>query len=148
MTKSLSDDLRVRVIGAVDAGLSRRAAAERFGVGTASAIRWVREWRETGSARAKPQGGDRRSRRIEAYRAVILAAVEDQVDITLVEIAAMLRMDHAAMLRMDHDAIFGASTIWRFLDRHAMTFKKNGARERAGAVRRCRAASGLVRRPA
>ncbi|PBN41219.1 helix-turn-helix domain-containing protein [Sphingobium sp. D43FB] len=68
MTKSISDDLRFRVIAAVDAGLSRRAAAERVGVGTASAIRWVREWRETGSARAKPQGGDRRSQRIEAYR--------------------------------------------------------------------------------
>jgi transposase len=140
MTKSISDDLRVPVIAAVVSGLSRRAAAERFGVGTASAIRLVYEWRETGSARAKPQGGDRRSRRIEAYRMVILAAVEDQVDITLVEIAAMLRMEHGA--------IFAASTIWRFLDRHAMTFKKNGARERAGAARRCRAASGLDRRPA
>ena len=116
MTKSISDDLRFRVIVAVDAGLSRRAAAERFGVGTASAIRWVREWRETGSARAKPQGGDRRSQRIEAYRTAILMAVEDQVDITLVEIAAMLRTEHGA--------IFAASTIWRFLDRHAMTFKK------------------------
>ena len=140
MTKSLCDDLRVRVIAAVDAGLSRRAAAVRFGVGTASTIRWVREWREKGSARAKLQGGDRRSRRIEAYRAVILAAIEVQVDITLVEIAAMLRVDHGA--------IFAFSTIWRFLDRYAMTFKKNGARERAGAARRCRAASGLVRRPA
>jgi len=140
MTKSLSEDLRSRMIAAVDPGLSRRAAAERFGVGTASAIRWVREWRDTGSICVKPQGGDRRSRRIEAYREVILAAVEQQVDITLVEITDMLRADHGAS--------FSASTIWRFLDRHAMTFKKNGARERAGAARRCRAASGLVRRPA
>ncbi len=140
MTKSLSDDLRSRVIAAVDAGLSRRAAAKRFGVGIASAIRWVREWRETGSASAKPQGGDRRSRRIEAFREVILTAVEDQVDITLVEVTEMLRVEHGVT--------FAASTIWRFLDRHAMTFKKNGARERAGAARRRRAASGLVRRPA
>jgi transposase len=140
MTKSLSDDLRSRVIAAVDAGLSRRAAARRFGVGIASAIRWVREWRETGSASAKPQGGDRRSRRIEAFSEVILTAVEDQVDITLVEVAEMLRAEHGVT--------FAASTIWRFLDRHAMTFKKNGARERAGAARRRRAASGLVRRSA
>ena len=140
MTKSLSDDLRSRVIAAVDAGLSLRAAARRFGVGIASAIRWVREWRETGSASAKPQGGDRRSRCIEAFREVILTAVEDQVDITLVEVAEMLRAEHGVT--------FAASTIWRFLDRHAMTFKKNGARERAGAARRRRAASGLVRRPA
>ena len=64
MTKSISEDLRSRVIAAVDGGLSRRAAAERFGVAAASAIRWVREWRETGSTRAKRQGGDMRSRRI------------------------------------------------------------------------------------
>jgi len=54
MTKSISEDLRSRVIAAVDGGLSRLAAAERFGVAVASAVRWVREWRETGSTRAKP----------------------------------------------------------------------------------------------
>lgn len=140
MTKSLSKDLRSRVIAAVDGGLSRRAAAARFGVGAASAIRWVREWRETGTTCAKPQGGDRRSHRIEAYRDVILAAIEEQTDITLIEMAEMLRVEHAAS--------FAASTIWRFLDRHAMTVKKNSARERAGAARRRRAASGVVRRPA
>jgi transposase len=140
MTKSISEDLRSRVIAAVDVGLSRRAAAQRFGVGTASAIRWVREWRNTGAICAKPQGGDRRSRRIEAYREAILAAIEQQVDITLVEVAEMLRVEYGAS--------FAASTIWRFLDRHAMTFKKNSARQGAGAARRCRAASGLVRRPA
>lgn len=39
MTKSISEDLRSRVILAVDGGLSRRAAAERFGVAAASAVR-------------------------------------------------------------------------------------------------------------
>lgn len=73
MTKSISDDLRWRVIAAVDGGLSRRAATERFEVGVASAVRWVREWRETGSTCAKPQGGDMRSRRIEAYRMLFSA---------------------------------------------------------------------------
>ena len=140
MTKSLSEDLRSRVIAAVDGGLSRRAAAARFGVGVASAIRWVREWRETGTTSAKPQGGDRRSRRIEAYRDIILTAIERQTDVTLVEMAEMLRVEHGAS--------FATSTIWRFLDRHAMTVKKNGARERAGTARRRRAASGVVRRPA
>lgn len=86
MTKSISEDLRSRVIAAVDSGLSRRAAAERFGVAAASAVRWVREWRESGSARAKPQGGDMRSRRIEGHRDAILGAIEKQVDITLVEL--------------------------------------------------------------
>lgn len=65
MAKSLSEDLRARVIAAVEGGLSRRSAAARFGVAAASAVRWVREWRETGAARARQQGGDRRSHRMK-----------------------------------------------------------------------------------
>ena len=136
MARSISEDLRSRVIAAVNGGLSRRAAADRFGVAAASAIRWVREWRESGATRAKPQGGDKRSQRIEAYRNAILAAVEGQDDITLVELAEFLRVEHGA--------VFAPSTIWRFLDRHSMTFKKNGARQRAGSARRARAATRLV----
>ena len=79
MAKPLSEDLRSRLIAAVNGGMSRRAAAKRFGVGAATAIRWVRAWRATGTTRARPQGGDKRSHRIEAYRAVILAAIEAQV---------------------------------------------------------------------
>lgn len=136
MAKSLSEDLRTRVIAAVEGGLSRRAAAARFGIGAASAVRWVREWRETGAARARQQGGDRRSHRIEAYRVILLTAIEIQVDITLVELTALLREKHGVS--------FAASTVWRFLDRHAVTVKKNSARQRAGQARRCRAATRLV----
>ena len=116
MVKPISEDLRSRVIAAVEGGLSRRATADRFGVAVASAVRWVREWRESGTARAKPQGGDKRSQRIEAYRDVILTAIESQVDITLVELAEMLRAEHGAQ--------FAPSTIRRFLDRHSMNLKK------------------------
>lgn len=140
MTKSISEDLRSRVIAAVESGLSRRAAAARFGVAAASAVRWVRGWRESGATRAKPQGGDKRSQRIEVYRDAILAAVERQNDITLVELAEFLRAEHGA--------VFAPSTVWRFLDRHAMTFKKNSARQRAGSARRARAATRLVQGPA
>jgi len=57
MTKSISEDLRSRVIAAVDGGLSRRAAAERFGVAVASAVRWVRKWRENRIGRGRGAGG-------------------------------------------------------------------------------------------
>ena len=140
MGRTLSEDLRSRVVEAVEGGLSRRAAAERFGVGVATAIRWVRVFHATGATRAKPKGGDQRSRRIEAYRSAILGAVEAKVDITLVELAEMLRREHGAQ--------FAPSTVWRFLDRHAMTFKKNSARGRAGAARRRGQAPRLVQRPA
>ena len=41
MADYLSEDLRIRVIEAVEAGSSRRGAAGRFGVSVSSAIRWV-----------------------------------------------------------------------------------------------------------
>jgi transposase len=124
MAKPLSEDLRIRVIRAVEGGMSRRAAAERFGVSPASAVRFVRDWRESGATSAKPQGGDQRSHRIEAHREVILGAIQAKPDLTLTEIADML----ASKL----GASFAPSSIWRFLDRHAITFKKNRARRRAG----------------
>jgi transposase len=124
MAKPLSEDLRIRVIRAVEGGMSRRAAAERFGVSPASAVRFVRDWRESGATSAKPQGGDQRSHRIEAYREVILGAIKAKPDLTLTEIADLLKSELGAS--------FAPSSIWRFLDRHAITFKKNRARSRAG----------------
>jgi transposase len=124
MAKPLSEDLRIRVVRAVEGGMSRRAAAERFGVSPASAVRFVSEWRERGATKAKPQGGDQRSHRIEAYREVILGAIKTKPDLTLTEIADMLKSERGAS--------FAPSSIWRFLDRHAVTFKKNRARSRAG----------------
>lgn len=60
MAKSLSLDLRQRVIAAIDGGLSCRQAAERFGVSAASAIRWRSRQREAGDFSPKQQDGDRR----------------------------------------------------------------------------------------
>jgi transposase len=123
MTTALSNDIRIRVIRAVDGGLSRRAAAERFNVSASSAIRWVQRWREAGTHKPKRQGGDKRSHRIEAYRDDILAAIAEKPDMTLVEIAEFLEGTHQVQV--------APSTVWRLLDRHGVTFKKNSARRRA-----------------
>jgi transposase len=128
MTKPLSNDLRERLIEAVAGGATRRAAAERFGVAASTAVKWVQRWRETGISTPRPQGGDKRSARIEARGPEILGLVAKTADMTLVEIATHLEQAHRER--------FAPSTIWRFLDRHAQTFKKNGARQRAGAARR------------
>ena len=139
MTKPLSSDLRERLIEAVAAGMSRRAAADRFGIAASTAVKWVRRWRDTGSNGPRPQGGDKRSDRIEAHAQEILGLVAERHDITLSEIASHLERRHGAR--------FAQSTVWRFFDRHAMTFKKNRARQRAGASRRRRAKTGLARHP-
>ena len=140
MAGALSQDLRLRVIAAVDGGMSRNSAAARFGVAVSTAVRWLRAWHEHHRRTALPVGGDKRSHRIEAFGAVILAAIEAQKDITLAELAELLHRDHGAS--------FAISTIWRFLDRHAVTFKKNGTRQRAGAARRPGPPPRLVRRSA
>ena len=139
MGMCLSNDLRVRVVEAVVAGSSRRQAAARFGVSVSSAIRWVRSWHERGDVRAKPQGGDRRSDRIEAHADFLLDQVAQTPDMSLEELRAVLRERGIAV---------GIGTVWRFFERHGISFKKNRARRRAGPARRRGAPAGLVREPA
>src|ERR1700712_3641237 len=86
MAKALSVDLRDRVVAAVEGGLSRRKAAERFGVSISSAIRWTELVRATGAVRPRPVGGDKRSGRIEACAPGILHAVEAKPALPLVEL--------------------------------------------------------------
>ena len=117
MTRPLSDDLRRRVVTAVvDGGMTRRGAARRFGIAPSTAIKWVDAWRRTGSYRPRAQGGDRRSRRIEAHAEVVLALVDETPDMTLAEIATHLEDEHG--LRVSQ------STVWRFFHRRGITFKK------------------------
>ncbi len=73
MAKALSNDLRQRVIEGIERGLSCRQAAERFGVSASSAIRWRDRLKKQGNVAAKRQGGDRKSGRIEAEAAFLLA---------------------------------------------------------------------------
>ncbi len=123
MTKPLSNDIRERLVSAVEDGMTRRSAARRFGVAASTAIKWVDRWRRTGDVGPRPQGGDRRSHRIEAHAEEILALIEATADITLGEIVAHLDEVHGLRVAQ--------STVWRLLERHGMTFKKNRARLRA-----------------
>ncbi len=125
MTKPLSIDLRDRLISAVDGGMSRRSAARRFGVAASTAIKWVDLWHRTGHVRPRPQGGDKRSYRIEAHAEEILALIEETPDMSLGEIAGHLDATHGLKVAQ--------STVWRLLDRRGMTFNKNRARERTTA---------------
>lgn len=116
MAQYLSEDLRVRVIDAVEAGSTRRQAAARFGVSAASAVRWVQEWRETGRTAPKPRGGDRKSGRIDAHGDFLLGRIKDVPDMTLEELREQLRGER--------DLEVSISALWRFFDRHHVTFKK------------------------
>lgn len=115
MGQPLSMDLRTRLLDAIDAGMSCRGAAARFGVAPSTAIRWQAQRLATGSVAPKRQGGDMRSRRVEAHREDILALWEVRKDITLDELREQLA---------GKGLMVAASTLHRFFVRHGITRKK------------------------
>ena len=122
MAGSLSIDLRRRVVGAIEGGLSCRAAAQRFGISASSAIRWRAQEQREGDVRPKLQGGDRHSHRIEAHAELILSALAAKSDITLAELRERLRERGVAV---------AIGTLWRFSSVARSRAKKDGARRRA-----------------
>ncbi len=123
-----SEDLRGRVVEAViEAWLSRNAAAKRFAVSVASAVRWVKRYETTGEISPSPSGGDRRSGRIEAQRDYLLGLIRRRPDITLLEIQERLIENCGER--------FAVSVLWRFFDRHGITFKKRPRTLRSSSVR-------------
>ena len=106
--------LRERVVRAPDRGLSARSAAARFEVGVATAIRWVRRWRETGElddapARAKRSVLDDHS----AWLAELRAA---EPELSCRAVIARLAQERGVRVHQ--------STLWYWLRRNGVTFKK------------------------
>ena len=127
MTKPYSTDLRVRVVEAVDEGATRQEAAERFGVSVSSAVRWHQAWRHEGTIEAKPYGGSRsplEDHAEEILAEFLLALIEDEPDLTLDEIVAVMRKQKIPGSR---------TALFRFLERRAVTSKKSPSRCRTGA---------------
>jgi transposase len=122
MTKPYSADLRMRVVKAIDEGATRHEAAERFGVSVSSAVRWHQVWRHEGTIEAKAYGGSRSP--LEDHAEEIFTVIEDQPDLTLDEIVAVMRKRKIPGSR---------TALFRFLERHAVTSKKSPSRCRAGA---------------
>ena len=89
MASPLSADLRERIVADVEAGSSRRRAAERFAVAPSSAIRLMQRVERTGSIEPGKVGGHRRPI-LEPHEATLRTIVEATPDITLAEIKAEL----------------------------------------------------------
>jgi transposase len=127
MPRPCSLDLRMRVLREVEAGASRREAAECVEVSASSAIKWMQRLNETGSIAAKPSGGSISP--LEAHAAVLLGLIAEQADLTLDEIVAVMRKRRIAGSR---------SAVWRFFKRHNVSFKKSlraAEQQRADVVR-------------
>src|SRR5437588_608250 len=134
MARPYSRDLRERVVGAVEGGLSRRRAASVFGVGIATVIDWVAVWRESGRVSAKPMGGDHNSR-LKGERAWLLERIEAVPDLTLKEIRAELAQRGLHV---------GYGTVWRFFaaERHQLQKKSCTPASKSGLTSPRRASPG------
>src|SRR5258708_28219620 len=114
MPKPYSVDLRARVIEDVETGVSRREAAERYGISPSVVVIWVQRFEETGSAAAKPSGGSISP--LEQHAEFLLGLIANQPDLTLDEIVAAMRKRRIAGSR---------SAVWRVCARRRPHIKKN-----------------------
>ena len=76
MGKFYSDDIRLRVTGAVAEGASRRSAARRFAISVSSAIRWAERNTKEGNAAPRKQGRPFGKGPLAEHLGFLVAAVE------------------------------------------------------------------------
>ena len=121
MPRPLSNDLRIRMVNAVQNGESRHAVAERFDVAPSSAIKLMQAFEATGSHEPKRMGGYK-TFKLAGHEALVPGWVEEVPDAALDELVARLAK---AKLKTSRTG------LWRFLKQLGLSFKKNSARQRA-----------------
>jgi transposase len=114
MTRPYSVDLRERVVRAVEAGLSRRAAAGRFEVSVSFVIKLMQRWRRGGTVEPERYGGWKRPA-LAAHAERVHALLRDEPDLTIAELRRRLA---AAAIHVSPAAIS------RFLAAEGLTRKK------------------------
>ena len=126
MARGYANDLRVRVIEFVETGEAAREAARQFNIGNFDGDPLGAAVEEDGKRRcSKPGTGHSRSP-LKKHEQWLLGLVVEKPDLTLEEIQAMLAEKHRLEV--------GIGSVWRFYERHGISFKKNGARRRAGST--------------
>ena len=126
MGKPYSVDLRKRIIGFVEGGRSRRDAADHFEVSASCAIKLMDRWNQTGSAAPGRRGGS--IGKLTPHKDFLLARVKEKADITMPELAAVLKAETSTEA--------APASLSRFLIRHRQRFKKNIAGKRTKSPRR------------
>ena len=124
MAQPLSLDLRSRVAAALTKGATVREVAARFEVSVASVVRIGQLARAGQGLAAKKRDGQRPLMLLSAVDAVT-TRLASKADWTVRALAADLR---AAGIAVSHD------TVWRFLRRQGLSFKKNAAGQRDGTA--------------
>ena len=114
MTKAYSNDLRERVVAAMQSGESCRSVAARFGVAPSSVVKWTARARSTGSVSPAQMGGYRRPV-LDPHRDWLLEQVRSCPHATLAALQDLLA---------ERGVIVSHDTVWRFLRGCGFSFKK------------------------
>ena len=124
MARPYSIDLRKRVVTAVERdGLSRNAAARRFGVAISTAVLWLQRHQNTGSAAPGKMGGYKPRKLIGEHRDWLLERTK--TDFTLRGLQAELA---ERGISVDY------RTVWSFAHDEGLSFKKKRASSRTTAA--------------
>lgn len=129
--QAYSQDLRDRVLAAVDGGMPVRQAGPLFGVSLAYIYKALIRRRLTGSAAPSANRGHKPRALTPAQEAALKAHLAATPGVTLAQVQAWLLEAKGVRL--------GTTATWRAVRRLGFSFKKNPARGRAGSPRRGRA---------
>jgi putative transposase len=128
MGRPYSLDLRERVVGAVEhEGMSRQAAARRFGVVASTAINWVRQFREKGHVHPGQMGGHKPKAISGEHRTWLIARCKAG-QFTLRGLVGELLSERD--LKVDY------RSVWEFVHTEDLSYKKNRSAQRTGSSRR------------
>jgi transposase len=119
MGKAYGIDLRRRVVGFVERGGTLADAAERYEVGYATVVRWLRRHRESGSLDPSRIGHPPGSK-LDVHEAFLLSLFEQEADLTLEDVRERLKAEYGVEA--------GMGTVWRFYRSRGISFKKKPVR--------------------
>ena len=135
MARPYSVDLRARIVRAVEAGLSRRAAAAKFEVSVSCVVKLMQRWRRRGTVQPDRIGGAKRAT-LAAHAERVHALLAAEPDLTIADLRSRLAAAGIVASR---------AASGRFLIAAGLTRKTDAARRRAGPPGRRRRAPRLAR---
>ena len=136
MARPYSNDLRERVVAAVESGgMSRNRAAKHFGIGISTAINWVALARRTGSVSPGKIGGHKPKTLRGEHRDWLVARCKEK-DFTLRGLVAELAQERD--LKVDY------RSVWTFVHDEKLSFKKKRSSRRTTAPQDRKAARAVA----
>lgn len=119
MGRSLSTDIRRRMVRGVERGKTRRAVAAQFEVAPSTAVRLVARYAATGSVKPARQGRPKGSGKLGPHRDFLIERVREKPDITMPELAAVLEAERGVQAH--------PTCLSKLLCAAGFTYKKNSS---------------------